>query len=91
MEDVEARITDWLTGYTREELVGMLGREGVPVFPVHSVAELLESSQYASRGVFVDQHHPVAGALRQPGPPARLSATPLAHQAACPHAGRAYG
>ncbi len=76
MEEVEVRITDWLTGYTREELVGILGREGVPVFPVHSVAELLESSQYASRGVFVDQHHPVAGALRQPGPPARLSATP---------------
>ena len=76
MEDVEAKITNWLTGYTRQELADILGREGVPVFPVHSMAELLESEQYRSRGVFVDQEHPVAGKMRQPGPPARLSETP---------------
>ena len=76
MEELEAKITDWLTRYTREELAEILGREGVPVFPVHSMAELMESEQYKSRGVFVDQHHPVAGTIRQPGPPVRLSETP---------------
>ena len=58
------------------ELVEVLGKEGVPVFPVHSMAELLESEQYRSREVFVHQRHPVAGTVRQPGPPARLSETP---------------
>ncbi len=76
MEDVEAKITGWLTGHTRKELVGILGGEGLPVFPVNSMAELLESEQYSSRGVFVEQRHPVAGTIRQPGPPARLSETP---------------
>ena len=88
MEALESRITDWLMGYTRNELVEILGKEGVPVFRVHSMAELVDSEQYNTRGVFVEQEHPVAGTVRQPGPPVHLSSTPWSLRRSAPTLGQ---
>jgi CoA:oxalate CoA-transferase len=48
----------------------------VPCFPVQTPAEVVASPHYRARGAFVDQQHPVAGTVTQPGPFVRLSRTP---------------
>jgi CoA:oxalate CoA-transferase len=55
---------------------------------VLSVAELLVAPQYVAREVIVEQHHPVAGAVRQPGPSIRYSATPWSLRTPAPLLGQ---
>jgi crotonobetainyl-CoA:carnitine CoA-transferase CaiB-like acyl-CoA transferase len=49
---------------------------GVPVGPVHSVAEALTHPQTLARGMVVDLEHPGAGATRALGCPLHFSRTP---------------
>jgi crotonobetainyl-CoA:carnitine CoA-transferase CaiB-like acyl-CoA transferase len=71
-------LDEWFSDHTRQELYELLQSRGVPCFPVYSVAELMAAPQYVERGVIVEQHHPIAGAIRQPGPSIRYSKTPWA-------------
>jgi crotonobetainyl-CoA:carnitine CoA-transferase CaiB-like acyl-CoA transferase len=73
---LDPMLIDWFQQFTRAELYTLFQSHGVPCFPVQSVAELLQAPQYRDRGVIVEQHHPVAGTIRQPGPSIRYSATP---------------
>jgi crotonobetainyl-CoA:carnitine CoA-transferase CaiB-like acyl-CoA transferase len=73
---LDPQLAEWFANYTRAELYPLLQSRGIPCFPVHSVAEMLEAPQYVDRGVIVDQHHPVAGTIRQPGASIRYSETP---------------
>ena len=76
MAEIEDGVCEWLARHTRNELYRLLKAGGVSCFPVLSMAEVLEAPQYAAREFFIEATHPVAGKLKQPGPPARLSQTP---------------
>ncbi|MAF53367.1 MAG: hypothetical protein CL694_10215 [Chloroflexi bacterium] len=76
MVEIEERVIEWLSGKTRFELYKDLQTAGVPCFPVLNMAEILDSPHYKSREFFVEQNHPVAGAVKQPGPPFRMSRSP---------------
>ncbi len=73
---VESLLNEWLAGRTKGEVYQLALEHGVPGFPVQSMREVLEAEQLRARGFFVEVEHPVAGRITQPGPPARLSATP---------------
>ena len=73
---LDPMVAEWLSQYTRQELYELLQSRGVPCFPVYSVGELVQAPQYVERQVIVEQHHPDAGTIRQPGPSIRYSATP---------------
>jgi len=73
---LDAGLSDWLSGYTRAELYGMLVPHGIPCFPVQTMDEVTGSPQYRARGAIVEQQHPLAGTILQPGPTVRLSGTP---------------
>ncbi len=73
---LDPQLADWFANYTRAELYPLLQSRGVPCFPVYSIAEMLQTPQYVDRGVIVEQHHPVAGTIRQPGASIRYSETP---------------
>ncbi|MFQ5947218.1 MAG: CoA transferase, partial [Anaerolineae bacterium] len=76
MDEIEAHVSAWLRQRTRHELYEMLKSRGISCFPVLSIQEILEAPQYSARGFFVEQTHPVAGRVKQPGPPVRLWSTP---------------
>jgi crotonobetainyl-CoA:carnitine CoA-transferase CaiB-like acyl-CoA transferase len=48
----------------------------VPLSPVRTVKELVADEQLAYRGFFIEIDHPLAGKLKYPGAPYKLSATP---------------
>ena len=71
IDTIEVCVAAWLAQYNRHDLYVMLQAGGIPCFPVLSTAEILEAPQYAARGFFVEQDHPVAGRVKHPGPPVR--------------------
>ena len=54
-----------------------LQEHDVPVGPVLSLEELPHHEQVVHNGIVIDWEHPVAGPLRQAGPAAHFSATPV--------------
>ena len=76
MDVLEPQLAVWMSRHTRQELYEMLQSRGVPCFPVLSMEEVTKSPQYVDRRFFATQDHPVAGRVKQPGPPARLRRTP---------------
>ncbi len=84
---VEMLIDQWLEHRDKREVFALALEHGVPGFPVHSMGEVLAAEQLRERGFFVDVVHPVAGRIRQPGAPMRLSATPWRIRRASPRLG----
>ncbi len=68
---------NWQMRHTKTEIMDLAVEHGLPVFPVNTTADLLESPQLRARGFFVDLQHPELGtSIRYAGPAYRLSATP---------------
>jgi crotonobetainyl-CoA:carnitine CoA-transferase CaiB-like acyl-CoA transferase len=61
---------------TREEWMTVFDAAGVPVGPVHTIAEALNHPQVRARGMVVEVDHPQAGKTRSLGCPLHFSATP---------------
>ncbi|WP_162606619.1 CaiB/BaiF CoA transferase family protein [Jiangella asiatica] len=63
---------------SRQELYRGAQERGIALSPVNDLAAVLEDAQLASRDFFVDVDDPEVGrTLTYPGPPYRLSGTPL--------------
>jgi benzylsuccinate CoA-transferase BbsF subunit len=60
----------------------------IPCFPVQSTTEVLDSPHYKAREFFVNQKHPIAGVVKQPGPPMRFGETPWALRSPAPTLGQ---
>ena len=76
MEEFNRLVSVWTMEHTREEINQAAIAKGVPCSPVRSVEELVNDEQLAFREFFVEIDHPVAGKLKYPGAPYKLSATP---------------
>jgi crotonobetainyl-CoA:carnitine CoA-transferase CaiB-like acyl-CoA transferase len=61
---------------TREEWTAAFDAAGVPVGPVHTIAEALNHPQVQARGMVVEVEHPQAGKTKALGCPLHFSATP---------------
>lgn len=66
----------WTAEQTMKEIDDLAIKFDVPCSPVRSVKDLVEDEQLAYRNFWVELEHPVAGSLRYPGAPYKLSGTP---------------
>jgi len=62
--------------FTVQEVYREGQRRHIAFTPVNGAAALIEDPQLEARGFFAELAHPVAGAMRMPGAPYRLSRTP---------------
>ncbi|MFN0028079.1 MAG: CaiB/BaiF CoA transferase family protein [Acidimicrobiales bacterium] len=69
---VEAALYAWLAERTTTEATAAAQPHHWPVTAVRTTAEVVADEHLAQRGFFRDVDHPVAGSLRQPGPPWRM-------------------
>jgi crotonobetainyl-CoA:carnitine CoA-transferase CaiB-like acyl-CoA transferase len=76
MEDCNRLIELWTREHTMAEIDQLGITHDVPLSPVRTVKELVADEQLAYRGFFVEIDHPLAGKLKYPGAPYKLSATP---------------
>lgn len=61
---------------TVAEWVKELEAAGVPCAPINNVKQIIEDPSIVARDMIVELVHPVAGALKVPGVPVKLSDTP---------------
>ncbi|MDO8531119.1 MAG: CoA transferase [Dehalococcoidia bacterium] len=75
-EEIERHVQKWLVEQGKKELFHQAQEWRLPFGIVQDAGDLLRCEQLEARGFFTVQDHPVAGAVRLPGPPFRLSASP---------------
>ena len=73
---VDALVTHWTSGLTRDEILALCEEGQVPCGPVYSIEEIFDDPQYAARENLVRVEDPRAGPLVLPNVVPRLSATP---------------
>jgi CoA:oxalate CoA-transferase len=78
----------WLAQYTADELYHRAQQHKIPFGKVNNSADLFASPQLAAREYWVEQEHPVAGQVVQPGAPFKLSETPWAMRRPAPLLGQ---
>ncbi len=72
-ERVDAQVLMWALGRTRQEAMEQAQTGGWPITAINRPIDLLHDAHFAERGFFVPVDHPVAGTVRQPGPPIRIA------------------
>jgi len=97
-QDRMARAANWdalkmfLQEWMREQSVRELYEAGqarrIPLAPVSTMGDLLQSPHLATRGFFAELAHPETGTLRYPGAPYRFGATPWRLRAPAPLLGQ---
>ena len=80
--EIDTLMQPWLSSHDKIEIFHRAQALRMPFAPVLTVGEVLQDEQLCQRGYFEEVSHPVAGLVRQPGPPARLSESPWTTNAA---------
>src|SRR5579864_1803181 len=87
-ERIKELVRDFTRSYTKAELLNLAVERGFLITPVATIAEVVESPQFASRDYFQRVEHPELGeSLLYPGPFAKFSATPLEYRLRPPTVG----
>jgi formyl-CoA transferase len=80
---------NWLKDHTRDEVVDLLLKKGVPAAPIYSIDQVVKDPHIAeAREMFVDMEHPVAGKLKITGNQIKLSGTPVKYRVPAPTLGQ---
>lgn len=80
---LRAVIEGWTSGRTVAEIIEQVGRVGVPVSPIWTVAQAAESDHVRYRGFVREVEHPTAGEIKLVGQPVHFSES-ATHVAAPP-------
>lgn len=83
-----AHIAQWMKGQNKLEVSTRAQKLGLPLVPVNTTKDLVESEQLRHRGFFAPVEHPALGRLHYPTVPYRLSATPASIQRPAPLLGQ---
>ena len=70
-------LSEWTSQRSKQDIAREGQRRRIPCFPVNTVKDLMTDPHLEDRRFFVPIAHPVAGELRYPGVPYRLSETEL--------------
>ena len=71
-DEADAHLLGWTVSRPRQEAMEEAQAEGWPVTTVNRPVDVLADPHFTERGFFVEVDHPVAGPLRQAGPPIRM-------------------
>jgi len=87
-ERIKELVRNFTRSYTKAELLQLAVERGFLITPVTTIAEVVESPQFASRDYFLPVTHPELGeSFLYPGPFAKFSATPLEYRLRPPTVG----
>jgi crotonobetainyl-CoA:carnitine CoA-transferase CaiB-like acyl-CoA transferase len=76
MDALHLMAEGWTTQLSKREITEQMQEARTIAFPVYRPREVLDDEHNAVREVFVEHDHPVAGRVRFPGAPFKLSQSP---------------
>ncbi|AZU64354.1 CaiB/BaiF CoA transferase family protein [Neobacillus mesonae] len=85
--ELKAIIETWLNSYSVEEAVKLVSEAGVPCSPILTIEDICEDEHTNAREMLIEVEHPVAGPIKIPGNPVKLSRTPAVIKEASPSLG----
>ncbi|MED4203560.1 CoA transferase [Neobacillus mesonae] len=85
--ELKAIIENWLNSYSVEEAVKLVSEAGVPCSPILTIEDICEDEHTNAREMLIEVEHPVAGPIKIPGNPVKLSHTPAVIKEASPSLG----
>ena len=74
--EIASRMDAWMLGQKKDEIHHRAAKDRIPIGPIASAKDVMESPQYESRDYFQKVDHPVAGSFRYAGWPYKMSASP---------------
>ena len=77
IQELDAVIMPWFMAHTKEECYQLFRDAEVPITPIMTTADLVNSPQEAARGFFTQVDREQSGPLRYPGVPYQMSRTPV--------------
>lgn len=75
-DELDSLLSPWLMSHTKAEIFELCRQSHIPFTPVLDTAEIVNSPHFNERGFFHLVNHSLAGKLKYPGFPYRLSETP---------------
>ncbi|GIN93021.1 CoA transferase [Siminovitchia terrae] len=75
-KELKEIIEEWLSSYTVEEAENSMNEAGVPCSRINSIKDVVEDEHTKIREMLVEVDHPIAGPMKVPGNPVKLSLTP---------------
>lgn len=84
----KAMIEDWAHDKSLHEVVSAAQAKRVPCMPINTVKESVNSELFAARDYFAEVDHKVAGKVKCPGAPYKLSKTPWSVERPAPLLGQ---
>lgn len=72
-KDVHAILNEIIPQKTIQEWLDILDKEGIPCAPINTIDRLLADPQVLSRNMIVEVDHPVAGKMKMPGTPVKIT------------------
>ncbi|MFC2035146.1 CaiB/BaiF CoA transferase family protein [Chloroflexota bacterium] len=76
-DEIDPYISEWMMVHTKDEIYRRGQALGVPIAPVKTAQDIVESEQLEERGFFHEIDHAIAGRIKYPGAPYIFSRTPL--------------
>ena len=83
-DEVDSLLGEWLQHHTKDEIWALCLKNGIPYVPLRKINEVVEDVHLKERGFYVELDHRIAGRLRYPGAPYKLSKTPWKSQKSAP-------
>lgn len=83
-DEIAAEIAAWGKRHTKAEATEIMQKNRVPIGPVETPADVVNSEQFSQRGFFTTIQHPVCGEIRFPGRPFMMEKTPHTYENAAP-------
>ena len=74
--ELHAIMNSVLVNKTIDEWIVVLEEAGIPCAPINNIERILKDPQVKARDMIVEVEHPIAGHLKMPGVPVKLSETP---------------
>jgi crotonobetainyl-CoA:carnitine CoA-transferase CaiB-like acyl-CoA transferase len=87
-EEIQPVVSEWLMEHTKDEIYHQGQALGLPVTPVATAEDVVNSKQLAARGFFKEVEHPEMGKVKIPSAPYQFSRTPWAVERPTPLLGQ---
>lgn len=87
-KELKPILSEAFSHFTQSKALKMLSEIGIPCAPINAIDQVLENPQIKERDMIVDVEHPVAGIVKLPGIPIKMSATPGAIEKPAPTLGQ---